>query len=528
MKILKKTVAALLLISIVMSLASCNICAHEYIDTVIAPTCTEDGKTIRECQKCGKVKETDIVKAKGHEYTETKYTADCDSEGYTEFVCHCGYSYRIDVVPSLGHELIDTVTSPSCEEIGYTTHSCSVCGYEFIDSYLSPSGHTLTQSTVLPNCTDEGYSVYTCACGYSYKSDIAAPTGHSFNSAVTPPTCIDAGYTSYSCDCGYSYSADFKKPTGHTFTTVVTLPKCETEGHTTYSCACGFSYDAAFTPPTGHNFSEKITMPTVSEYGYTEFTCACGFSYIGDYRFYSTILDDAYADNTQVLAKGIDISKYNHTKDASGNYLPLNWSGLKSEGVDYVILKLGSTLRSNGTKGGLEPTFEDDYAGAVSAGLGVGVYFYTYATTIEQIRADAEWMVENLDGKFFDYPIYLDLEDDSIKGLGKEKLTEMCMEFFNILQKAGYYTGLYINHDWLYNVLQTERVIDNFEIWYARHVESSSPSWDVNFSGQHLGMWQYSAKGSFASVPNIPFDMNYSYKDYPSIIKSYGFNGFSN
>ena len=41
--------------------------------------------------------------------------------------------------------------------------------------------------------------------------------------------------------------------------------------------------------------------------------------------------------------KGIDVSKWNHRKDSQGNYLPLDWKAIKNAGVDFVILKAGST-----------------------------------------------------------------------------------------------------------------------------------------------------------------------------------------
>jgi GH25 family lysozyme M1 (1,4-beta-N-acetylmuramidase) len=106
-------------------------------------------------------------------------------------------------------------------------------------------------------------------------------------------------------------------------------------------------------------------------------------------------------------------------------------------------------------------------------------------------------------------------------------LTEMCLEFFTILQSEGYYTGLYVNNEFLNNILQTENMIELFEIWYARYPASSDSQWDVEKYGAHLGMWQYSDKGSFASVPDSPLDLNYAYKDYPTLIRQYGFNGYS-
>jgi GH25 family lysozyme M1 (1,4-beta-N-acetylmuramidase) len=305
-----------------------------------------------------------------------------------------------------------------------------------------------------------------------------------------------------------------------------------------YTCVCGAQYESII-PPTGHDFEKTVISPTVKDMGYTSFSCECGFSYNGNYRFYSEIVDDAYAANNQVIARGIDISKWNHTVDSNGDYEPIDWAALKNAGVDYVILKIGSTIS------GLESTFEMDYAGAKAAGIDVGVYFFTYSTSVSQIKQDAETLLSWLDGKQFEYPIYLDIEDTEDGSYKPSEiaapiLTEMCLEFFSILQAEGYYTGLYINKSFLMDFMQTENMIDLFDIWYARYpyaaeyddfTVDNSTSWndewvlDDNGDARRFGMWQYSCTGVLEPFPKS-VDFNYCYKDYPTIIKNLKMNNY--
>ena len=112
----------------------------------------------------------------------------------------------------------------------------------------------------------------------------------------------------------------------------------------------------------------------------------------------------------------------------------------------------------------------------------------------------------------------------------------MCLTFFSTLQKEGYYTGLYVNNEFLFNIMQTENMIELFEIWYARYPSDDPLEWnpddlesrvrDTEKYGEHLGMWQYCQSGSLPPIATV-VDFNYAYKDYPTLIKSYGFNGFS-
>ena len=567
------------MLAIIAILSSCDTCQHEYETTSIGADCEHGAHNTRVCSKCGDYSET-YTPPTGHSFKESKVPASCSSEGYTLYACSCGVSYKGDFISATGHDYREIVSAPTCTKGGYTLYVCNVCNDAYKDKTLSATGHELECKKIDPTCEDQGYAEYTCKnCDYSFISDYCKPTGHDFTSSVTLPDCNNYGFTTYSCSaCSYSFNADFTEPTAHVFTSetvsaadcenagevkyscscgysysiiipqtghsftseILSDASCEVEGEIKYSCACGYSY-SLITAPEGHSFSHKTVAPTVSDMGYTEFSCECGFNYIGNYRFYSEILDNAYAGNDKVVAHGIDISKWNHTVNAQGEFEPLDWVALKEAGVDYVILKIGSTPREDGTLGGIEPTFEMDYEGAKAAGIDVGVYYFTYAESVSEIRKDAEYILQWLEGKQFEYPIYLDLENSPAEGympseIAAPILTEMCLTFFSELQKEGYYTGLYVNNEFLFNILQTENMIELFEIWYARYPsvdpyiwnteDNESFVWDAEKYGAHLGMWQYSMTGILSSI-TTDVDFNYAYKDYPAIIKTHGFNGLS-
>lgn len=493
---------------------------HSFKDSVISPNCEKSGYTVHICNKCDFQFIDGNTPALGHTFEEKTSAPTCTEQGYTVYSCKCGFKYTSDYVEAKCHDLTGEITPPTCTEQGFTTYSCE-CGYTYSSDFVATVNHDYKKDIIPPTCIEPGYTQYTCDCGLSYRSDFVAATGHILVKTITSPTCTEQGYTTYSCVCGYSYVSDYISPKGHTYTSTVVNPTCSEAGYTVNVCGCGFSVNSNYVSAIGHDFEKRVTMPTVSDMGYTEFYCkVCTARYKGNYRFYSEILPNgAYADNSAVLARGIDISRYNHPTNAQGGFLPLDWNAIKSEGIDYVILKAGSTVS------GEEPTFDLDYTDAKEAGLDVGVYFYTYATTVAQIRNDAIRLLNILDGKSFEYPIYLDLEDNSLADIAPSVLTEMCVTFISILQENGYYAGLYVNHDWLYNILQTEKMLDLFEIWYARYPQNTNQYvWDTSLYGEHLGMWQYTDKGRLNAVPNITFDFNFAYKDYPAIIERLGLN----
>ncbi len=458
--------------------------------------------------------------------SENTLDATCIQNGQTTYTClDCGYSYLDNIIEPIGHHFTNKTISPKCTNDGYTEYSCT-CGYTYISDIISAVGHDYSDKIIAPTCTDAGYKVHTCKkCDYSYISNHTDPMGHKLSESVTPPTCTEEGYTLYQCDkCDYSYELKNIEPTGHNYTEeVISTVSCTMAGEIKYTCICGDTY-SKIVYPDGHDFSKLIIMPTLSDMGYTEYTCKnCQESYTADLRFYSDILENAYANNTEVLAKGIDISHHNYKMNANGEYISLDWEKIKASGVSYVIIRAGDAAI------GLDPTFEKSYAEAKAAGLDVGVYFYTRATTVDEISREANLVLSALRDKQFEYPIYLDLEDESLMSIDPAILNEMCVEFFTILQRSGYYTGLYVNNEWLYNIIDKDTALSRFEIWYARYPalsEEGTPVWNEEQNGKHLGMWQYSDSGVIDGIDTTVFDLNLAYKNYPSIIKEGGFNGY--
>ncbi|MBO5416337.1 MAG: glycoside hydrolase family 25 protein [Clostridia bacterium] len=399
--------------------------------------------------------------------------------------------------------------APTCDKEGYILRQCEDCGAEFKSDFTPAEGHDLSSSIFSPTCNDEGYTYYSCECGYSFKSDFVAPIAHTLRSELHEPDCVNEGYTLYSCECGYSYKSDFTEPKGHTTVQKTTAPRCEEQGYTTHSClVCDYSYISDFTEPTGHTFTKKTTYATSFSDGHTLYSCGCGYDYTADIVLSEYIFHGAYLDNAGMRAQGIDVSKWNGTID---------WEDIKAAGIDFVIIKVGSVY-------GIDPSFEENYRGAKAAGLDVGCYIYSYALTVEEALAEAEMMLEWIAGKQFEYPVYFDLEDSSQKSLDSALLTDMCIAFIEKLQSNGYFCGLYTNPNWLTNILEADRLTPYFDIWLARWTLSGEPNWSDSF-GAHTGIWQYTDKGT-VGAHTCAFDMNISYKDYPRLIKDWGYNGY--
>ncbi len=204
--------------------------------------------------------------------------------------------------------------------------------------------------------------------------------------------------------------------------------------------------------------------------------------------------------------KIIDVSKHNGTID---------WVKVKADGIEGAVIRAGYGRESSQK----DPLFEQNYKGAVAAGLHVGSYWYSYADTPADAITEAKVFLSTIKGKTFDLPVYFDIEEDKHIKLGKSVCTAMTENFLGTLENAGYFAGVYSFDSFFYSNL-TPAIQDKYSIWVAR-VENIKPT-----SCKKYDMHQYSFKGKVNGISTV-VDMNDCFKDFPAIIKKAGLNGYT-
>lgn len=179
---------------------------------------------------------------------------------------------------------------------------------------------------------------------------------------------------------------------------------------------------------------------------------------------------------------------------------------------DFVIIRAGYGKYSSQK----DPTFENNYKNAVAAGLSVGAYWYSYATTVEDAREEANVFLNTIRGKKFDMPVAFDIEDATQVDLSNQTIGNIITTFANIVEKAGYYMMLYSYENFLINKVPSS-VLKKYDIWCANTITKPSIKY---------GIHQYSFKGNVSGIIG-DVDLNCTTIDYPTLIKSKGFNGYS-
>lgn len=204
---------------------------------------------------------------------------------------------------------------------------------------------------------------------------------------------------------------------------------------------------------------------------------------------------------------GIDVAKWNGTID---------WNKVKASGKTFAICKI--TNKSNQQ----EESFFGNALGATFAGIPIGGYKYVYAKNVTQAKTEAKALVSALKGVTMPYGVWLDMEDASIRGIGKANLTKVINAEAEILRAAGYKVGIYCNLDWYRNVLDTKNL--PYVFWIARYPSNDDGTVKESLSPLGLnkvGAWQYSSKGKVPGVSgNV--DLNCSTVDLKDVMKVFG------
>ena len=183
----------------------------------------------------------------------------------------------------------------------------------------------------------------------------------------------------------------------------------------------------------------------------------------------------------------------------------IDWEKVKKDGVKFAILKV---TQKNNT---VEKAFERNYAGCAKQGIPVGVYRYVYAKTAAAATAEAKAIVSVLKGKKIPCGVWLDMEDASLRKLGKSALTAVIAAERKVLEAAGYQVGVYCNQDWYSNVLDVDRL--DLPFWIARYgTNNGKQQTKPSVKSRHtLWGWQYSSVGRVSGISGS-VDANVAYQ----------------
>ena len=207
----------------------------------------------------------------------------------------------------------------------------------------------------------------------------------------------------------------------------------------------------------------------------------------------------------------IDVSRWQGIIKMEG------WAQVKAAGYKGAMLKTVSTNRKLSKRADglyIDPTFETNYRNARAAGLDVGVYYYTYATSEAMADAELALLRQAVWGKEFSLPVCVDVEENKLKQLSTLDLSNLTAYALEQVEKMGFYAQLYTYTGYKYE-LDMDRLSSRWDVWLADYT-GETPNVTFNYNAH-----QHTSKGS---VPGITgnVDLNVTTLNYPKIIRKKG------
>ena len=233
-------------------------------------------------------------------------------------------------------------------------------------------------------------------------------------------------------------------------------------------------------------------------------------------------------------AYGADLSFWN-VGGSTLNYSLVDFAKMKADGCQFVILRLGYEGSSSRTDV-LDTAFVEFYNRARAAGMPLGVYFYSLATTYAGAQQDANWVADQIEkyGMYFEYPIYYDIEDSTYTnqvGLSSTKMEQLCLGWCETLEARGYFPGIYGGKSQVLDKLSSS-FKSKYDLWYPRVLTNGHGSQynPANYDYSYMcNMWQYAWYDyEYNGIGLDMLDVNVCYKNYPAIMAQYGYNNCGN
>lgn len=215
----------------------------------------------------------------------------------------------------------------------------------------------------------------------------------------------------------------------------------------------------------------------------------------------------------QVPSKYSANSRY-HCIDISywqGKVTDANWQRIKKAGVTHAILRVGYSGLSNGAHSS-DSVFSNNINGAYKAGIKVGVYYYSTATTAAEALSEAQYTVallQNYKSKItlpvaFDYETGGRLTSSVMKKTG----TAACTAYCDYIRSAGYTPMVYANYTTLNSYIDYKTLQSKYPIWLANYTTNGTAT---TYPGNYC-MWQYSSSGKVDGLSGS-IDINYVFNN---------------
>ncbi|MBQ2144177.1 MAG: glycoside hydrolase family 25 protein [Oscillospiraceae bacterium] len=181
--------------------------------------------------------------------------------------------------------------------------------------------------------------------------------------------------------------------------------------------------------------------------------------------------------------------------DVSSHQREIDWEAVYQDGIRFAILQIGFRGYHESGSLNVDSRFEENYENARAAGIAVGVYFYSQATSREEAKAEADFVLDTLGGRKLELPVFFDWEEVSrgrTAGYANTLVSDYAQIFCDTVAEGGYAPGVYFSQSYGYMLLNLE-ALRSSAFWLAEYGSYQSFGYGVHF-------WQYTGKGHVAGI----------------------------
>ncbi len=195
-------------------------------------------------------------------------------------------------------------------------------------------------------------------------------------------------------------------------------------------------------------------------------------------------------DDTEI---GIDVSKW------QGN---IDFQKVKEAGATFVLMRLG--VQSSDRSLSVDSYYKENIKKAKEAGLKVGVYLYSIATSKSEAIKQADFVLDTLDKETLDLPIVFDWEswgDWNTFKISFHDINEVANAFIERVNENGYKGMLYSSKFYLETIWENKK---NYPVWLAHYTKKTT------YEGSY-DIWQLCNNGRISGI-NGDVDIDIMYK----------------
>ena len=247
-------------------------------------------------------------------------------------------------------------------------------------------------------------------------------------------------------------------------------------------------------------FPDYFVYSEGSVYRFKEIDDSLAKNELKSENFKTSDSEISYSDGDKKAHKAIDVSTYQGS---------INFSKVKSDGVDYTFIRCGYRGYSEG-KIQDDASFDENAAAALRNGLKIGTYFFTQATTKAEAEEEAEYVLKRIAPYNVTLPVAIDVEKITTgtarqAKLTDSELTDIVVAFCEKIKAAGYTPMVYANMNYFAGHLDLSR-LESYHKWYAFYSDSL-------YMPYKIAMWQYSSEGKVSGIDGNT-DINLMFEDF--------------